>query len=131
VHKRKRTSRIKTEGAPLWQRFLFALTLAAFTLQGYIVQTHIHGSPHVAAGANAAIGKAGNADPHDKYPANDDPANCPICQEILHTGAFIAPAAIALLPPTLAVSAIAIATRELPFIAAVSHSWHGRAPPRI
>jgi hypothetical protein len=122
---------MNTAAAPLWRRLLFVFTLATFTLQGYIVQTHIHGSPHLAAGTNAAIGKAGSTDPHDKYPANDDPANCPICQEILHTGAFITPAAIALLPPTLAVSTIAIAARELPFIAAVSHDWRGRAPPRI
>ena len=113
-----------------WRRALVFMVLTAFVLQSYIVQTHIHFAPaDLALLAGDAAAK--NAPQHDRYPANDDPANCPICQEILHTGAFITPAAIALLPPTLAVSTIAIAARELPFIAAVSHDWRGRAPPRI
>ena len=96
----------------------------AFAFQSYVVQTHIHFAPETAiAGAHGANGH------HDKYPANDDPANCPICQEILHSGQFITPAVQFVLPPSLAVSTIAVVDQALPHIFTPSHSWRGRAPP--
>jgi hypothetical protein len=119
-----------------WQRSLLALTLVAFALQSYITQTHIHFERNFAAGSLTQDGSkalSGDAvrDKHDKYPANEDPANCPICQEILYAGHYVAPTAIAVLPPSLAVSTIAIVAGELPSISAASHNWRGRAPPRI
>lgn len=98
--------------------------LLAFAFQSYVVQTHIHFAP-----ATTLAGAHGTSGHHDKFPANDDPANCPICQEILHNGQFIAPAAQFLLPPTLAVSTITLVDEALPHITAPSHSWRGRAPP--
>jgi hypothetical protein len=111
-----------------WRRALVFMVLTAFVLQSYIVQTHIHFAPaDLALLAGDAAAK--NAPQHDRYPANDDPANCPICQEILHSGHFVTPAAAALLLPTLAVSTIALVDQPLPVVAAPSHSWRGRAPP--
>jgi len=108
-----------------WRRALVYAFLAAFTLQSFVVQTHIHFAPdaleHAAAGTTH--------DGHDRYPPGDDPANCPICQEMLHTGQFITPFAQSLLPPTFAVSTIAIVDSAFHFISAPSHSWRGRAPP--
>ena len=97
--------------------------MLAFALQSYVFQTHIHFAPQ------AALTDTTHGGHHDKFPANDDPANCPICQEILHSGQFITPAAQFLLPPTLAVSTIAVVDQALPHILAPSHSWRGRAPP--
>jgi hypothetical protein len=114
-----------------WRQALVFAVLVAFALQGYIVQTHIHFSPEAAALLDADTGAhaANGTSHHDKYPPADDPANCPICQEILHSGQFITPSAQFLLPPTFAVSTITLVDRALPHILAPSHSWRGRAPP--
>ncbi|HEY1612697.1 MAG TPA: hypothetical protein VGF97_03255 [Rhizomicrobium sp.] len=113
-------------------RFAFAALLALiFAFQTYVIQTHIH----VPAGLRSSVGvpvagtPATRQDRQDKYPANDDPANCPICQEMLHSGQFITPAAILALPPALAVSTIVTVEQALPFVFTLSHSWRGRAPP--
>lgn len=113
-----------------WRHVLVYAVLAAFALQTYVVQTHIHFSPAEASQLAGGHGiKADGRDSHDKYPARDDPANCPICQEILHSGQFVTPAAQALLAPALAVSTIFLVAAPLPFVLALSHSWRGRAPP--
>jgi hypothetical protein len=89
------------------------LALLAVALQSFVVQTHIHMPQrsggiqtvslatvvrHVATlGAAQAASKA--ATPRDKYPINEDPSNCPLCQEIAHSGQFIhSVAAVAALP---------------------------------
>ena len=116
------------------------LMLAAFALQTTVMQTHVHiGSVAVTAGFLEDL-KIGNPDqpgaakstqPRDHFPANDDPANCPICQEIMHAGQFVTPQAVALLLPTEPVSFVPISLAIPIFTEAVSHSWQGRAPPRI
>jgi hypothetical protein len=116
----------RTTGLPRWRVALVQLVLAAFVLQSFVIQTHIHFAPAVLA---QLTGKSDSH--HDHWPANDDPANCPICQELLHSGQFVTPAAQFLLPPTLAVSTIAVVDEALPFVFAPSHNWQGRAPPRI
>ena len=116
------------------------LMLAAFALQSYVTQTHIHFAGHVVTGgftfpddgAKAQTGKAlgENQDDHDKYPPGDDPANCPICQEILYAGHYVAPTAVPILLPSLAISTIEIVETVLPRVFAPSHNWLGRGPPR-
>lgn len=116
------------------------LMLVAFALQSYITQTHIHAAGYVATGGfnfadedstqvdgNAAA-KSGD---HDKYPPAQDPANCPICQEMLYAGHYVAPAAVAILLPFLPVSTITIVEAVPLRIFAPSHNWQGRAPPQI
>ena len=114
-------------------RFGFIVFVAlAFLLQSWAVQTHIH---PVAGGAVAGIAKsampvaAGN---HDKSnaPANDDPDNCPLCQAF-YAGQYVAPAALVFFLPMAAVSIIEIALGVTPHYDSVSHSWHGRGPPRV
>ena len=109
-----------------WRLGLVYVAMLAFAFQSYVVQTHIHFAP-----ATAIADTQGASGHHDKYPANDDPANCPICQEILHSGQFITPAAQFLVPPSLAVSTIAVVDQALPHILAPSHGWRGRAPPHV
>lgn len=121
---------------------LLLLTLLIFVLDGYATQTHIHVNPPVSGAYTAVQGsfaasvhtnsaKATRQATRDRYPPGDDPANCPICQQILHHGSFISPSAIAALPPALAVSIIAVVLDALIVQSPVSHSWHGRAPPLL
>ena len=104
------------------------IALMAFGLQSYITQTHIHLAPDSFA-SFAKLGANKQQQP-DKFPANGDPANCPICQEIAHTGQFVTPSAAALLLPSVAVSVISIVA-DIPAIAQnASHAWQSRAPPK-
>jgi hypothetical protein len=108
---------------------LVLLTLAAFVLQGFLTQTHIHIVPVGApASADTYDGVPGPA--HDKTPSKGDPANCPLCQQFASAGAFVTPAAAATLLPSLTVSVIEVAVPTAAFIARVTHIWRGRAPPR-
>jgi hypothetical protein len=119
------------------------LALLAVALQSFVVQTHIHmgqGSGGiqtisiVTAAKNLAAFSMPSATPdaatlHDKYPITEDPSNCPLCQEIAHSGQFLhSAAALAALPASVSVHFI-IFSEALPSFFAVSHNWHGRAPP--
>lgn len=108
------------------------LALFAFTCQTYITQTHIH-FPFAASGS-AAIDVANKTAPNqngkEPFRPNQDPVNCPICQELVHAGSVITPAAI-VLPTVLPVfNLVAVAETALHF-QAPSHNWQGRAPPRV
>jgi hypothetical protein len=108
--------------------FVVYIALLAFGLQSYIIQTHIHLAPDLL----ASLAKLGaNKQPQpDKFPANGDPANCPVCQEIAHTGQFVTPSAAVLLLPNIAVSIVRIVA-DIPAIARhPSHAWRSRAPPK-
>jgi hypothetical protein len=114
--------------SPAMRLLIVLLTLLAFGLQSYITQTHIHLVPDSFASAAGIVN--GKQPQPDRFPANGDPANCPICQEILHTGQFITPSAAVLLLPSIAVSIVAIVT-DIPAAAqGTSHTWRSRAPPR-
>jgi hypothetical protein len=118
--------------------------VVAFALQSYVTQTHIHFAGQVATGgisfpeegSKAPSGKVlGVARDHagqSKYPPGEDPANCPICQEILYSGNYVSPTPVAVLQPPLAVLPRAsIDAAEIPFVSAASHNWQGRGPPLI
>jgi hypothetical protein len=102
--------------------------LAAFVLQSYVTQTHIHLAPESFA-SYSELGAAKKQLP-DKFPAQDDPSNCPICQEILHSGQFVTPSIAATLLPSLSVSVIAIVTHVVVVPKTASHTWQSRGPPR-
>ena len=110
------------------------VTLIAFSVQTYLTQTHIH---LVAEGRTSlmlglALGKVARSSPvapKDNYPANEDPANCPLCQELVHAGQFVTPAGAAVLLPFISISVIEIASPTARLGQAVTHIWRGRAPP--
>jgi hypothetical protein len=102
-------------------------TLLAFGLQSYVTQTHIHLAPDSFAGASDS---GATKQKPDKFPANGDPANCPICQEIAHTGQFVTPSAAALLLPSLAISIVRIVADIPTGAQSSSHAWRSRAPPK-
>ena len=108
---------------------LFALL--AFTLQTYVTQTHIHGATRInSAAATLAFDKnAAHKQQPDKFPPGSDPANCPLCQEILHYGTYVTPAAASLLLPSFTVSVASIVIDIAAITQAYSHSWKSRAPP--
>ncbi len=111
--------------------------LLTFVLQGYATQTHVHfpGERNfvVDAGGVGELAKDSRSQKSEpqKAPSKGDPENCPLCQQITIAGAFVSPAAVALLLPVQipyaapAVFAVAVLFRS------VSHSWHGRAPPAV
>lgn len=119
MHTNRRTRAAECNGGALWRRLLLVLALAAFAQANYLTQTHIHLPPAFAAAQTG----------HQKSSPRDDPAHCPLCQEFLLAGAYLAPAPIILpLPADTAVPILFFAS-ALPFVAVSSHAWRGRAPP--
>lgn len=99
------------------------LVLVAFTFQSFLVQTHIHNLPQSFAGS------AGVAASHnDKAPLDAD--KCFLCQEYVHSGAYLTPAVVAALPPSVAASLLPVLLVPLHAARTLSHNWLGRAPPR-
>jgi hypothetical protein len=107
----------------IWRRLVLAFTLIAFAQAGYFTQTHIH-IPATLPG-NVAFTQIS----HGKTPAPDDPAHCPYCQEYLLAGAYLVPPPIVLPQPAALGFQAYFLQYALPFVAALSHDWHGRAPP--
>jgi len=110
---------------PAILRLVTAFVLAVFVFQGFLVQTHVH-APATGWDGGAHAGAPAQPGRHDPL----DPANCPLCQEILHAGSFVAPGLIAL-PPAAArpiVFLICVVTALPP--AAPARGWNSRAPPR-
>jgi len=109
-----------------WRGLLVAFVLLVLVVQGYATQTHIH--KQSGSTVSTAL-KAGGSQKHDNFPVNDDPANCPICQQIIHAGQFLAPAWLAPFLLILAISKIEIVTLAVPHFDSVSHNWRSRGPP--
>src|SRR5580698_6708616 len=86
-------------------RFAIWLILAAFTLQSYVAQTHIHDA------APAAIAKAATDSGHGKSSGDNNPLDCPFCQAVAQAGAFALPATPLLL---LSVAGIMLAVPDHP-----------------
>jgi hypothetical protein len=150
-HSRRKAARevggVSTLRLPTLQNLiLILLAVMALSIQTLVVQTHIHiprtdGSAQtvslvtLAAAAlsdkpHAAGDVCTDNTPHDKYPVNEDPSNCPLCQEVVHCGQFVhSVAALASLPVSVTVNFI-VFNEVLPASFAVSHTWRGRAPPQ-
>ena len=116
------------------------LGLLAVALQSFVVQTHIHiQQPAVRAHTlitlaaaslpGSELASAQSSAPVDNYPINRDPAHCPLCKELTHSGQYVSSASVlATLPVTVTVNFVVF--REIaPSLFAASHTWRGRAPP--
>ena len=110
----------------LARRFVVFIAAFAFVLQSYIVQTHVHG---VGFGAAAGI-SAQRAPEPDKTPADHGSTDCPLCQAVIHAGAFVAPSAPVLYLPFTWINAAAMIFTSFATAAATAHDWRSRAPPR-
>jgi hypothetical protein len=117
---------------------VIVFALVALTIQMLAVQSHIHRSP----AAEQLLSDSGIAHlpnngrdsspaaQHHKYPDNQDPAKCPFCQQLGHSGQFIASSVI-LVAFRCCVTIVAVAFSESTrALNAVRHSWQSRAPPQ-
>ena len=112
--------------APATRRWVTMVALLAFFLQGLAVQTHIHPAGPVAklvsVNSAAPAAPAKNQDPVDQ---------CPLCQELVHAGAYITPsAAVLLAAPLSTVRAIPLALLPTRAQSAPAFAWQSRAPPQ-
>jgi len=125
----KRIPRTKAQLRSPWRLAISVLVLLAFTFQTFVLQTHVHSAASLKlAQAAGTLDPAGSS--KTKVPANQDPSNCPICKEFVHSGSFIAPGAIAIAPPTVAISVILFTAERTIVAPPASHAWRGRAPPQ-
>ncbi len=117
---------------------LILLAFVALTIQVMVVQSHIHTPPSAAKVQSlslitvaAGVGDDHSAGaPRDKYPVNDDPSNCPLCQQFGHSGQFVASTTVLVSVPYFITVSFIVFCEALPVCLAVSHSWQGRAPPQ-
>jgi len=115
---------------------LLILLACAFFLQSYITQTHIHGAQGVGENPVARLlialsgdgGDFASASQNDKHPGKDPAEHCLFCQAMNSSGAFVSPAVAALVLPSETIALIPLQSAPLT-AEAVSHYWHGRAPP--
>jgi len=105
------------------------IAVLAFTLQSFIIQTHIHGVSQGFDGAAIVKNLATTSD-HGKSPIDNSPVDCPFCQVIAHTGAFFTPAAPLLLLPTVWVECEQLSATVQAVISIAIRNWRSRAPPQ-
>lgn len=112
-----------------WERAIVTpMVLAAFLLQLFAVQTHIH-FPMLAAGIGQAVSAPSAVLQQTKKTGDANTAHCPWCQAVLSNGNYLSPAAppaalpaaLGLLDPILQQARVAVF--------AFSHAWQSRAPP--
>ena len=104
-----------------------------------VVQTHIHISQSASLAQTATTIFAPGGDQfttdkakpsRDNYPINQDPANCPLCQELTHSGQFLHSVAVLIALPCWVTVNFIPYSEVVPSLFSVSHSWQGRAPPQ-
>lgn len=130
----RKAIRVLQHRAPAFARLSLAFVLAmAFTLQCYVTQTHIHVGATAATAGFVLDQRAAlkGAQPDKQSPAGDDSTNCLFCQEMLYAGQYVAPAAVVFVLPAQSVSFVPPSIAVARVIARASHSWQGRAPPRL
>jgi hypothetical protein len=121
-----RSGQRMTARKPLLSRLAVLFALLAFAIQGYAVQTHIHGEPLSAAAHITHISAPAQPTPLDPY----DPASCPLCQEMMHAGVYIAPALVDFAILLNAVAFVPAFTLLPHAVSQEPHGWQSRAPPR-
>ena len=108
---------------------ILLVTLLAFAGQCFVTQTHVHFAPGSYPAAIAA-----RIDPAQRHAAivaaaSDQSDECPICDEIAHSGHVLLPTSIVLPAP----ERNALLPADTPSFAqlppARSHAWQSRAPP--
>ena len=119
--------RSKAQSGMTLRRFVTLAALLAFTFQCILVQSHVHG-PAFAPSLDHSVKISAPALPAG--PDNDDPANCPLCQEMLHAGSYVTPTAVTITLPVTVVRIAAPIPVLLLRLFAPSHDWQGRAPPQ-
>ena len=116
--------------APGARQLFTALALLIFTVQSYVLQTHVH--PPAAMTSAAMGGTRAPASWRKPAKANplDDPATCPLCQDLALAGRYTTPGAILFLAPFADVVAKLICHSEDRPVSRLRPGFYGRAPPR-
>lgn len=109
-----------------WQAIVYLLLLA-FAFQSYLTQTHIHGTAE--ASPQACVSKCIAHTPLSQSPF-DKATNCPLCQAIVHAGAFFVPAVLTFFVPYLWIESVFPATKPVPYRIKQARYGLSRAPPR-
>jgi hypothetical protein len=108
------------------------LTLLAFTSQTILTQTHIHAATRTGTTVHALTVKASSNQTQlpQRSPSDRDPANCPICQVMAHSGSYVTPSFAALVTISVGIYVAVFAVEVVTFARLASHGWLSRAPPR-
>jgi hypothetical protein len=115
--------------APDFARLSLAFVLLfAFSVQSFVIQTHIHIGTSAVTFGFVTDSKAGT--PDKPSPLDNDSTNCLFCQEVMHAGHFVMPTAAALALPTEIVSIVPVRIALPLFVGAIAHGWQSRGPPR-
>lgn len=116
-------------GDPGWRSVTGIILVLAFTLQSFVTQIHMHGTPQ-GIGSGGFVNVIARAPGRSNSPIENGAVDCPLCQAVAQAGAFFAPA-VPLVP-----LAAAWAECAEPFVmagafdSAVAHYWCSRAPPQ-
>ncbi len=107
-----------------WRIAIWVL-LAAFTLQAFVAQSHIHDTAF--GGVVKIISDASDG----KGPSENSQPDCPFCQAVAQAGAFHLPGS-----PLLILNAVYVllAAPSHPAPASydtAAHNWRSRAPPQL
>ncbi len=116
-------ARMRRKGS--WRSLISLLVLVFFTTQSFLVQTHLHDFPKNF--APAATAPSASLPQNDKAPIDAD--KCLLCQEYTHSGSFVLPVAVAVLPPNAVLSLLPLVLAPFGHARTASHDWKGRAPP--
>ncbi len=113
----------------LCQALTLVVALFALVCQTVLVRAHVH--PHAAVASVYEDVTA--ADPHSAvrrgHPPQDQPSNCPICEELAHADAYITPQLATITPPPQAEIWVGATPHRGPSWSSRSHAWRSRAPP--
>ena len=105
------------------------LLLLAFFFQSYLTQTHIH--PYPAASAQTcALKCVTHAPAKNSAPGGEPTTDCPLCQAIVHAGAFFAPATLMFFVPRLWVESSLPSAKPFASRGQFARNGLSRAPPR-
>jgi hypothetical protein len=106
------------------------LALIAFTVQSYLVQTHIHNLPAAIAAIGDGAGQSvSSPQKGGQLPAQSDETKCPLCQDSLRAGTYLIPAVIIVLPPINVIAAPIVIVAQALANKSVSYIWRSRGPP--
>jgi hypothetical protein len=123
---------------PCSRILVIVLTFVALTGQMFAVQSHFHSlqsvgkaqdAGSIAHVADAGAGSSSSAQSH-KYPVNDDPSKCPLCQQLGHSGQFVVGATVLFLVCFFVAVRLVVLSESVPALLAVRHNWQSRAPPQ-
>lgn len=107
-----------------WRRLVAALTLALFAVQTFAIETHVHLA--TAAGIATTQAQAPNHRPANPF---DNPATCPLCQDLALTGHFTSPGSVVLVQPDFTRVSARLPIFSPARVSPPRPGWYGRAPP--